>query len=299
MKEKSEKVSRSAREKLRRGWRLFLAAVIAAPVCFLLSCGRLESGQHMEPGYTKEVSGQWELTDSRVVGPSPAEGNALVRAWMEEDRLVYDIGGEGARARLTLYTESPGDLFYANDHVEMVFRMEREADAEETPGDILCLFYLAGGVTEDESGVSLTDSRRFKYAYSGEQDMEPITYVSALTRTYESEPARKSPHFAVANAFFPEGQRDGEELYIVMDAEDDRGAGVHTDLVWQYRWTQGPLTVEVPPQPGVIEYYRAYSIWDIVLRAVAWVLTAAAAVLLVRQLVLAVKAKKEKSAGAR
>ena len=286
MESSNARAKRSFREKLRRGWKLFLIVVIALPVCFLLSLGRVESGQHMEPGYTMEVSGQWELTDSRAI--LPAAGSGGISASLEGDKLVYDFDGDGGHARAALYTAPPGELFCANDHIELAFPMEREADTEQTPGDIRCMFYLADGVTEADGVVTVDVREPFKYAYSGVKDMESITNETALTR--------RDRRLAVANTYFPEGREDGETLYIVMDVSDDRNAGMRTVLAWQYRWKQGPITVEVPPQPGIIEYYRAYSPLNIVFRVIAYILLVAVPVLLVRQLVLAGKAKKEKTA---
>ena len=289
MNKRGEKAKRGAGEKLRRGWTLVLIVLIAIPLCLLLSRGRVESGQHMEPGYTKEEPGRWDRTDARVIGPS--EGSGDVSASFGEDALVYDFDGEGGRVRVTLHTQAPEELFYAGDRLVLAFPMEREAEGEETPGDIRCMFYLADGVTEADCAVTVDVREPFRYAYSGEKDMEPISYENALTQ--------KERHSAVANAWFPEGQGDGETLYVVMDVSDDRDAGVRTVAAWQYRWTQGPITVEVPPEPGVIEYYRAYSPLDIALRVFAFVLIAALAVLLARQFVLAVRARKERADVAR
>ena len=280
--------TRSAREKLRRGWLWIVIAAVAVPVCFLLSRGREQFSQHMEPGYTTEVSGEWNLTQSRIIGPTAAQDGAAVSASMSEGDLIYDFGGAEGNARVTLHTKAPIERFYEDGHLEFEFRMERAADTERTPGDIVCMFYLADDVTEDENGAAISVRAPLKYAYSGEKEMEPITYETALVRN--------DRHYAVANMYFPAGQADGETLYVVMEATDDRSAGVRTVMVWQYRWTQGPITVEVPPQPGVIEYYTVFGPLDFILRAAAYVLIVAVPVLLVRQIVLAGKVKKEKAA---
>ncbi len=286
-KEHKERKKRGTREKLRLGWTLVLAAVIAVPLCFLLSLGRIESGQHMEPGYTMEVPGLWERTDYRVIGPAAA-ADAPVSASMNGEALVYDFGGQGEHARVTLHIHAPEEQYYADDHLEFEYLIEREADTEQTPGDIRCMFWFADGVAEGDEGVTVAVRAPFRRAYSGETDMEPVTYADALTR--------KERHYVVANASFPEGSGDGENLYIVMEASDDREAGVRTVLAWQYRWKQGPVTVEVPPQPGIIEYYRAYTPLDLALRAAAYVLILLLAALLVRQFILAAALRKEKKA---
>lgn len=282
MDKQNQKPERTAREKLRRGRRALLIVVIALPLCFLLSLGKQRAGQHMEPGYTMEVSGRWDLAGSFVLGPTAADGGT-VSAAVEEERLVYDFGG----ARVSVETKTPRESYYVGDRLELEFPMEREADAEQTPGDVACMFYLADDVQKSENGAEGAVRAPLKYAYSGEADMEPISYETALTR--------RDRRYAVANTPLPEGQADREALYLVMDVTDDQGAGVRTVMAWKYVWTQGPLTVEVPPRETVIEYYREYSALNLVFRALTVALLIAAPVLLVRQLVLRKRAKKEQA----
>ena len=274
----------SARDRLRRGWLPLLIAAAAIPVCLLFSRGREAAGQHMEPGYTREEPGQWERTDSLIIGPSRAEGDS-VTASAEEGRLIYDFTGAGEHARVTLEIKAPETLFYAGNHITFEFPVTREADTEQTAGDILCMFYLAGDVTERENGAAVSVLAPFKYAYSGDRDMEPVTYAGALVR--------KDKRYAVANAYFPEGRSEGELLYLAADVSDDRNAGVRTVMAWKYRWKQGPISVEVPPQPGIIEYYRVFGPLDHILRAAAYLLIVLAPALLVRQFILMGKAKEE------
>ena len=292
--EKTPKKRRSARQKLRRGWLLILLFVIAIPALVFLAQATQQSGQSAEPGYTYEVAGRWDQTGYRTLGPTaPANGAAGVRASVDDSAVVYDFTEGNEHAQVRVNFSKPGVSMYAvkesynvDDHVTLVFYLEREADTEETPGDVSVMLYLADSAELNADGaIDLTVRTPFQRYYSGEEDMEPASYANTKERNGKRE--------IVVNTYLPEGQTDGEPLSIVLDVTDE-ASGVRTLAVWDYRWTQGPITVEVPTQYGPIEYFDSPIGWFA--RLVAMLLIVALPVLLIRQLVLAVKAKKEKAA---
>ena len=291
--EKSPKKQRSARQKLRRGWIAIVLAVVAIPLLYLLSHATQQSGQSVEPGYTYEVAGQWELTGFRTLGPIAADG-AGVRISADNSAIVYDFtAGSSGHAQIKVAYSEPGVSTYAvkerynpDDHVQLVFYFEREADSEETPGDVSVMLYLADSAELGADGeVDLDIRSPFKRYYSGDEDMEPATYANTKERN--------GKRAITANTYLPEGQTDGEALSIVLDVTDEQ-SGVRTLAVWDYRWRQGPITVEVPPVYGPIEYYD--SLTGQLARLLAVLCAVAIPVLLIRQLVLAVKVKKETAA---
>ncbi|MBE6910205.1 MAG: hypothetical protein E7474_11640 [Ruminococcaceae bacterium] len=288
----TEKKRRSAGEKLRRGWLIILIAMIAVPLLLLLSHVTQQSGQSAEPGYTYEVDGQWERTGFRILGPTAANGGADVRASADDSAIVYDFttGSGHAQVKLTypdlnMSKYAVKELYNADEHIELMFEFAREADADETPGDVSAVICLAGAAELNADGtVELTNREPFRAYYSMQNEiLEPVTYAAAQQRN--SEPA------VVGNAVLPVGQADGEPLCIVLDVTDEQ-SGVRTLAVWDFRWKQGPITVEVPPQYGPIEYYD--SPVGMLAKLLAILSAAAVPVLLIRQAILATKTKKEK-----
>lgn len=290
--EKILRKQRSARQKLRRGWIAIVLAVVAIPLLYLLAHTTQQSGQSVEPGYTYEVAGQWELTGFRTLGPTAADG-AGVSVSADNSAIVYEFAGEGDRAQIKVAYSEPGVSTYAvkerynpDDHVQLVFYFEREADSEETHGDVSVMLYLADSVELGADGeVDLNIRSPFKRYYSGDEDMEPATNANTKERN--------GKRAITANTYLPEGQTDGEAFSIVLDVTDEQ-SGVRTLAVWDYRWRQGPITVEVPPMYGPIEYYD--SLTGQLARLLAVLCAVAIPVLLIRQLVLAVKVKKETAA---
>lgn len=219
------KKKRSARQRLRRGWLLILLAVVAIPLLYLLAHLTQQSGQGVERGYTYEVAGQWEQTGFRTLGLTAAD-SADVRVSADDSAIVYDFT-EGGQIKV-VYSELGASmyavkkLYTPDDHVQLAFYIEYEA--EETPGDVSVMPYLADSAALGADGeLDLAIRAPFKRYYSGTGDMEPATYANTQERN--------GGRAITANTYLPEGQTDGEALSIPdrLDCEDRRDAADRGD----------------------------------------------------------------------
>ncbi len=135
-------------------------------------------------------------------------------------------------------------------------------DRKHTPGDVVCSISLADiGEGNDPFGQKVTVKDHF---YKGGSRPDPSLKMDHFMRNDETMDSKKGwdSKYGTAEydfypaAEFPEGKKEGEKLYIVLDVTDDHGGDVLFRSYWEYTWVNAPKEAYAAPIPWQHEETR-------------------------------------------
>lgn len=233
-------------------------------IAVLLLCTGCEqtvsySGQGVRPGYTLEEPGHWEQTDVLYFGPNEEtrqeDGMTVAAGWDEDRNMVYTFtGADGSKAVFTVDAYWFSESYYASSSVQPGVNIIRDADTEDTPGNVVCSLAVAD-ITPGEGkyGVKVDVREYFKT----QKDATPIERFSIGENMTESTGYDGKKYYLSPNAFLPEGTDDGEKIYLVLGAMDGGEGTTRMYTAWEYTWRAEPETIVVPDEYGPIEEFTA------------------------------------------
>ena len=227
-------------------------------------------GQHVEPGYTYEEPGHWELTDTLYydVGLDKRQGSktelslsrsekgyAVFTFTVTEDANFSGEEGHSCRGEKAVFTVEAfwfGESYYPSSSVQPGVNIFREADADHTPGDVVCSLFIGDFALRDGT---VTGSARDRFTTMKGEPIESFSIGENMTQATGYDGKK---YYLTPTGHLPAGEEDGEKIHIVLTAADSEGlACAYT--AWEYSWVAQPETIVVEDQYGPIEYFGASS----------------------------------------
>ena len=253
-------------------------------------------GQHVEPGYTYEEPGHWELTDMLYYDEIPEvpqgskygvslsrseKGYAVFTFTVTEDVNFSGEEGHSCKGETAVFTVEAfwfGESYYPSSSVQPGLNIFREADTDHTPGDVVCSLFIGDFALRDGT---VTGSARDRFTT---MKGEPIESFSIGENMVQSTGYDGKKYYLTPTGHLPAGEEGGEKIYVVLTAADGEGfARAYT--AWEYSWVAQPETIVVEDRYGPIEYFGASSpgFHIFVLALCILILIAVAVILLVRR----------------
>ncbi len=205
--------------------------------------------------YKEEFPGHWERTDIRYTGTAGEAGaggdaGAKMGRTGTDGRDMLCRLEEGDKKILVRIPELRlRNLYYAGDSFVEEICIYCDTISEDVPDSLRCALWL-GDVSFDTAGAvtGTSPEYRFTKGYPGEnvESFSPIPH--GKTMSWRNDLQRG---YLMVDGVFPEGEKEGEKLYLVFEAEDTGAGGTRLMNIYEYTWHQGPETVWFynPPMP--------------------------------------------------
>ena len=211
-------------------------------------------GQGVQPGYTKEEPGHWELTDTLYVDatqPRRQDGEVTITAgWEETDMLFTFTASDGSQTCWTVSLLNIPTFCYAG-FASVDVDITRDTDEAHSVGGVICSLVMADVESgAGEYGLKVTPRSGFR-TMSGEE-METFD-IHRYMETYGDTTEMRYSLFG-AHGDLPVGSEDGETIYLVLGVMDSLGGKSRMYIACRYTWVNQPETIVVPDQYGPIEY---------------------------------------------
>lgn len=211
----------------------------------------------------RELAGRWDLSDVRYLSSEvqEAEKSGLKvnanRYGVDGQNLCFDfeVTGEshtGEKKRLFLPFKLPYSLFNTSFYPGQGFypdvRIFPTSDGENTPGNVKCLYALCDVENiEDPTSISVTP----KYFFDTRYPRQGIQYFSPYPEGDTMRWFEYNKEFELSfDGGFPEGNEDGEKIYLVFSATDEMTGECALYNIATYTYTKGPIVVWEYIMPG-------------------------------------------------
>ncbi len=236
-------------------------------ILLIFSCSLTAYAGETESSFDGESEWHWQKTNAIYLGPNKNEAQAgpikitaqhghngkdmvftfdVTGKMNASGRPLHNCKGEQVWYNVNYY-RGMEDHFYAGDKCEVQLNFNCNFDERHSPGDVKCSMYFADitpgdddfsqsvevkdyftkGGTKPDTSVKIKDIKRKDDSMEG--DSGDLSKYG--TMEYYFRPA----------GIFPEGKREGEKLYVVLDCEDDFDAGVKFRTYWEYTWVYAPV----------------------------------------------------------
>lgn len=225
-----------------------------------------EPEEHPEdsPEWIKEVyPGHWDRTDIRYIGEGKEtgqDGDVLVkscRLGVDGQEIVYSFAETGSGSgndglqpvRIHIPEEAFDRRCYAGDNIinelEIFASADDEASGTGLTGDpagyVICSLALAD-VEYDTGkyGVKVTPNTWFHTTWP-EKDIKTFgPFPKNDTMHWRNDLGRA---YLMVEGSFPEGEKDGDKLYLVWGVMDSEDGTNRLYNIYEYTWTAGPDVV--------------------------------------------------------
>lgn len=193
--------------------------------------------------YSVEYPGKWDMTDIRFIGGDGEEtgdGDVIIKAeryGVEGEDMVYSFKEKnGSYSRIYIPDFHPETSVYADGSFYAWIKNTEYKGLEDSRELLHCSLALSDvDFDTGKYGVKVNPIQYFKAAPSSEGDSE----------TFDA------PGRILLEGSFPEGEKDGEKIYLVYGVMDGFSGGVRMYNIYEYTYTMGPVTewVNNPPMP--------------------------------------------------
>ncbi len=227
-------------------------------------------GQHVEPGYTYEEPGHWELTDTLYYDVcadkrqgSQAElslsrdekGYAVFTFTVTEEGNFSGEEGHSCRGETAAFTVEAfwlEERYYPSSSVQPGFNLVREADTAHTPGDVRCDVFIGDIEPLEDGAWSARTQIRSRFTNARGETIESFSIGENMTQATGYDGKK---YYLTPTGHLPAGEEDGEKLYVVLTAADSEGLA-RAGTAWEYTWAAQPETIVVEDRYGPIEYFE-------------------------------------------
>ncbi len=219
---------------------------------------RTEEGDHTgAPDWMcYEHPGKWTLKDIQYIG---AVNESMEQDGVSVEAKRYGVDGQKIVYRFvdtksgdTCTMEIPELYFgkmYSGDYTEPALTIICDSNEVNPPGSVICAFgFCDVEFGTGEYGINMEPKQYFTAGWP-EKPLEtfgPVPHDD--TMNWRDDLSRASLRIKCS---FPEGEKDGEVMYLVYGIMDDVTGKVRMYNVYEYEYHKGPITEWVynPPMP--------------------------------------------------
>ena len=286
----------------------FIILIALLPV-LAVGCGQNSApvrGQHVEPGYTYEEPGHWELTDVltfdigadrepekgiRVSLTRNEKGYAVFTFTVTEDVSFSGEEGHSCKGETAVFTVEAfwfGESYYPSGSVQPGFNILREADTDHTPGYVGCDVFIGDIEPQEDGSWSARTRVRDWFANAKGEKLESFSIEENMTKSTGYDGKK---YYLTPTGHLPAGEEDGEKIYIVLTAAAREGHA-RAMTAWEYTWVAQPETIVVEDRYGPIEYFGSPGFNYVLL--VLWVLVPVGIVAVTVLLIVSIVKRRKK-----
>ena len=201
-----------------------------------------------DPEYQKmEYPGRWDRTDIRYLGEdggiAETDGSSvsMKRTGSDGREILFRCKDAERESLVRIPEPRLENLYYAGDSIFQEISIYCDPAEDDPSASVRCSLYLGDVSANDDGSIAeAVPKHYFTKGVSHEDVVGFSPHPHGDTMSWRNDLQRG---YLQIDGVFPEGEEDGEKLYLVFEVTDDLTGECRMMNLYEYVWKKGPDTV--------------------------------------------------------